>query len=173
MNVRAVKQELLRSFDLNGRTARAPYLTFLLTAVVSYAAIISLGVVYLQESQIVTTIYIITAVYYLPVTAAGVRRLHDIGESGKLMLDPLKPAAALGGFLLLLQLWVFNSNTGSFIAIIAALFLGRVLIALLAIATVATATLSMMYFSHTMGLLLLPSQPGTNKYGPNPLEVPS
>lgn len=132
----------------------------------------ALCIILLPVGQVAAAVYFVTALFYLPVTAAGVRRLHDIGESGLLMLDPLKPAA--GFFFVLAVLWVLASGTyeGTVLTIFAAFFFAKAVIAVFVIAALFVLVLTLMYFSNTMGLLLLPSQPGPNKYGLNPREVP-
>lgn len=169
---RTILSEASRSFDLGGRTARADYLWFLFFSVVAFAASLALCIRFLPADHIAAGIYTVTAIFYLPITAAGARRLHDVGESGKLMLDPLKPAMALGVVLLLVALAAESSSAVRLIAFIAAFFFGTIVVALLLIASLTVTIMTLAYFSNTMGMLLLPPQPGPNKYGPNPNEVP-
>ena len=171
MLVRAFLTETTRSFDLNGRTARARYLSFLFVATLLYASAIWLCFAFLAEGYAATGVYLVTALFYLPVTAAGVRRLHDVGESGTLMLDPLKPAAAFGILLCLLGVLSLSSAGGLIVTAAAVFLFGKVIVAVFSIAALLGVALTLMYFSNTMGLLLLPSQPGKNQYGPNPHEV--
>ena len=160
------------SFDLRGRTARAPHLVFLFCATLSLAASFFLVVRMLPDEQLVTGLFVILAIFYLPVTAAGVRRLHDAGESGLKMLDPLKPLIAL--YMPTFLIWIAVGGTGAVgVLLFAGIFIfAQVAAMLFFIVALLVTVLTLMYFSNTMGFLLLPSQPGTNRYGPNPHEVP-
>lgn len=169
--VHAFLAETTRSFDLDGRTARARYLGFLLVATLLFASAIWLCSAFLPDDLAGTGIYCVTALFYLPVTAAGVRRLHDVGESGTLMLDPIKPAAAFGILLLLLGVLSFSSAGGMIVTYATVFLFGKIIVAILSVTTLLVVALTLLYFSTTMGLLLLPSQPGENQYGPNPNEV--
>ncbi len=139
--MRAFRAETLSSPDVKGRTARAPDLGFLIVAMMLFAIVIWLVVILLPQDLSWAAISTVIVLFYVPVSAAGVRRLHDLGKRGTLMLDPVKPLAAFGLCLLLMG------------------------------AALAAVARSLMFFSNTMGLLLLPSQPGPNSYGPNPYEV--
>ena len=172
-HARAIVREAKRSFDFFGRTARADYLLFLATAILAYAAITAALILFLPAGWVPETLYVTTAIFYLPVTAAGVRRLHDAGLSGTLMLDPLKPAATFLVFLLILWLFPTLGLVVNALALLSAMFFTKLLVALLVILGLAVVSATLMYFSNTMGQLLLPSQPGPNQYGPNPNEVTS
>jgi uncharacterized membrane protein YhaH (DUF805 family) len=163
----AVLTELTRTFDLRGRTARGPYLMFLGAAIVLFALCLTACAMFLPEGSKAIGVYITTALFYLPVTAAGVRRLHDVGESGLLMLDPLKPSIAAGLLLGLLWLWVSFSDAGNFVVVVSTFLFASLIYAVLIVGALVVLAVSMMYMSHTLGLLMLPSQPGANKYGPS------
>ncbi|WP_244462768.1 DUF805 domain-containing protein [Phaeobacter gallaeciensis] len=110
--------------------------------------------------------------FYFPVTSAGVRRLHDVGESGLLMLEPLKPFLALGVLAVLVWLCVSGTVIGGFVGIFSALYFGTAITIVASIAALVALFLTLASFSTTLGLLFLPSQTGPNKYGPNPHEAP-
>ncbi len=171
MFLRAVRTEFIRSFEFSGRTARRHYLTFLATSISAMSVCLALLAIVLPSRHVAIGMYLTVAIFYLPVTSAGVRRLHDVWESGTLMLDPLKPAFCFT--LLLLGVFVAGTYTasGQLILFLTAWFFASAVIAIGAILLVICACLTLAYFSNTMGLLLLPSQPGPNKYGPNPNEV--
>ncbi|WP_297776023.1 DUF805 domain-containing protein [uncultured Roseovarius sp.] len=169
---RAILAETARMFDLGGRTARAAYLWFLFAATCAFAVGIALCIRLLPSESIATGTYVLTAIFYLPVTAAGVRRLHDVGESGTLMLDPLKPAIGFFIVMTLIWLWMSMTSSGTLTLLMAVMFFTKPLVAVVAVIALFVIVLTLMFFSHTMGLLLLPPQPGPNKYGPNPNEVP-
>ncbi|KMK66343.1 DUF805 domain-containing protein [Puniceibacterium sp. IMCC21224] len=168
---RAIVRESRRSFDLFGRTARAGYLWSLATAILACATVATMLITVLSVESVPEALYVTTALFYLPVTAAGVRRLHDVGQSGTLMFDPLKPAAIFLTFLLIL--WLFPTLGGlvNAAAMLSAMFFSQLLVSLLAVLGLAAISVTLMYFSNTMAQLLLPSQPGPNRYGPNPNEV--
>lgn len=165
--VRVTLSETARTLDLKGRTARAPYLSFLLCTTSIFTVMLVLCIKLLPETHATKAIWLTTLIFYLPVTAAGARRLHDVGESGLLMLEPLKPLLAFGIVLGLFGLFSFKT----FIGFVTLFLFGKVYVALISIAALITAVATLMYFSNTMGLLLLPSKSGPNKYGPNPNEV--
>ncbi|MBE2275409.1 MAG: DUF805 domain-containing protein [Rhodobacteraceae bacterium] len=157
----AVRTELLRSFDLKGRTTRAAYLWFLSTSILALAAGIWACHALLPDDQVIRGVCAVIALFYLPVTAAGVRRLHDVGASGLLMLEPLKPGLGLGTALWLLWLLATGTLVGTTSVILATLFFPAVVVALLGIAGLIALIATLIAFSHTMGLLLLPSLPET------------
>ncbi len=169
-----LKEELSRSFDFRGRTARGGYLAFLVTATCILAGTLWLAAQISAHDKFWWNALMIVAVFYIPVTSAGVRRLHDAGHSGVFMLDPLKPTVVflvitylgrmlfVGGFSLV-------ALDGSFALV--TLFAAPFAFFVWMIAFLGCFVATMVYFANTMGLLLLPSQPGTNAYGPNPHEV--
>lgn len=120
----------------------------------------------------------VTALLYIPVTSAGVRRLHDIGETGWLMVKPLVPITSYLALLGLLIGYLSYSPGGRAFVLLGVtfflllpLFFGLLLA--LGVLGFAMLIISLFYFDQTLGLLLQPAQSGSNKYGPNPLEVPS
>lgn len=164
---------LLRSFDFKGRTPRARYFAFLFVATSLLAGAIWLSVAILPQGQDWIGVCVLIALFYIPVTSAGVRRLHDAGQSGVLMLDPLKPMAAFGLCLLVIGAAIF-SNTVGLVAFYASVFLlGKFMVIVMSILALLMLGLTMMFFSNTMGQLMLPSQPGANTYGPAPNLVPT
>jgi uncharacterized membrane protein YhaH (DUF805 family) len=170
-NLRAVQVELAKSFDFAGRTARSTYLCFLGLSVLTFSGLISICM-QAQDTE-VRVLLIITAVtvFYVPVTSAGVRRLHDVGESGLLMLDPLKPLAALGLFVLVIWLGLTGTVVGGVAGIFSVMFFGSAVKIIAAIAGLVALFIAIAAFSRTMGLLFLSSHPGPNKYGPEPTGV--
>lgn len=171
--MRATVTETRRTFDLKGRTARAPYLVFLFCACVLFILCLTICVKVIPDQHVATGMLVCTAVFYLPVTAAGVRRLHDVGQSGLLMLDPLKPLAAMVAVMFLFAALMSSSaDIGTMTFIFVTLFVSpTVWLALFCVVALFVTAFTLMYFSNTMGLLLLPSEPGPNKHGPNPNEV--
>lgn len=169
--VRTVLAEIKRTFDLHGRTARAPYLIFLGVSVILFAGTMTSFAYALPTETLLFALASITALFYLPVTTAGMRRLHDTGESGSLMFTPLKPMASFVLLSGLTWVWVSMTKTGTIVGLLAAYLFAKIFAALMFIAGLIVLAINMMHVSHTMGLLLLPSQPGPNAYGSNPNEV--
>ena len=97
----------------------------------------------------------------VPMLSAGWRRMHDTGRSGLFVLYP---------YIVLAGLTMFTSAYESLSAFMAAddmqtLNTVAALIALLAMAVFVISPFLVIWW------LIRPSQPGTNKYGPNPYEV--
>lgn len=115
-------------------------------------------------------VFVVTAVFYVPVTSAGVRRLRDAGEPVSLILDPPKPAlcirllhwAAILGFHGLYAIWPVSGTVALGLAFLTDLDAYIYWLSLL-FATIATLIL----LSNTMGKLLLPSYPGVSGSGAN------
>ncbi|UWQ42203.1 DUF805 domain-containing protein [Leisingera aquaemixtae] len=119
----------------------------------------------------------IAALALLPLFAVGWRRVQDTGAHGSDAIEPWKfffLAATLGYFTNAVWLWADNQiRAGAdgpigFGIMIAAAFAGTPL----AIGTVAATFAFLLTFPQAAALTLLPSDTGTNKYGPNPQEAP-
>jgi uncharacterized membrane protein YhaH (DUF805 family) len=120
-----------------------------------------------------------TIVFTIPLLSANYRRFQDTGEDGK---DAITPWGyfALSAFTFFCTYQLFYNGyrimgwersrlpygnvVGDLLIALASLFLIFFALVLL--------VRFLMQFSVTTGQLLLPSQPGPNKYGPNPNEVP-
>ena len=104
------------------------------------------------------------AIFYVPVTSAGVRRLHDVGESGALMLAPLVPAASV--WLLLTVVWWGAKVTGvGLLVFLAAFLVPEILMFAWVAIVIGTSVATLVSFSDTASKLMLPSEPGANRYG--------
>jgi len=103
----------------------------------------------------------------LPLISAMARRLHDVGEPGHQAMYPFMPILivwvgyilALGGFYA-----SFYAGIGLFLGV----FLGLIAFFLLPIGYLVGFFASLFLGASVLGLLLLPSETGTNRYGPNP-----
>lgn len=147
--------------------ARRPYLVFMGVAILLYGSAIAVIVQWADRDERTFALLVLTAIFYIPVTAAGARRLHDTGHSATLMLDPLKPVAA---FYIVLFGLMYLAHAFPLIGVLTfgyALISGAFTLVAALVLLVLT-TLTLIYFSNTMGRLLLPSDPAANKYGPNP-----
>lgn len=84
----AVKTCFSKYVDFTGRASRPEYWWFVLSYVIAYfvALFFDLAV---GTTAVLTTL--VGLVYFLPMLAAGVRRLHDTGHSGWWLLISLVP----------------------------------------------------------------------------------
>ena len=94
---------------------------------------------------------------FIPYTAVTVRRFHDIGKSGLALLWFIVPYFIIA-FLITMLLAVFTSNSNSNNIIVFAVVFGISLIILLVLIILLIVWLAR------------DSQPGENKWGPNPKE---
>lgn len=98
---------------------------------------------------------------FLPMLAAGWRRMHDSGRSGLYLLYPLIAMLGVSSFAAFMTGFVPGATDN-----IDALFSGITgVILVIAIIVVAISPLLVIWW------LTRPSQPGSNIYGPNPHEV--
>lgn len=154
----AIAEGLRNWYVFDGRMRRGPYLWFLAVSTLTYALAIW-AASQVAPSQFGTAVLILTALFYIPVTSAGARRLKDAGFAGHLMLRPLLPAL----FVTVTACLLFGTTSvGSVFAsvglVIGAMFLPRVLLSLMALLAIATVIATMITFSDTFSKLLLPSQ---------------
>lgn len=104
----------------------------------------------------------------LPLISAGYRRLQDAGEDGYQIVFPFMPCIIL--WVTYQCLFWFSWGT-AFVGI--GFFIGLIALLVLIPAYVFALFVSFMTIGPTIGLLILPSQQGSNAHGPNPIEVPS
>lgn len=142
----------------SGRAGRAEYWWFFGSAIASSGLLAGLDRIAMRDAAIRERVEAAFSVLiFLPLVAAGFRRLHDTGRAGWLMLVAV--AASAAGKLLIEG------------GILGARFFAPPIHGALPTGAVATCTgvpiILVLYW------LLLPSQPGPNQYGPNPHEVTS
>ena len=147
---RATKTCIRKSFVLSGRASRGEYWWFLLGAgLLSFLAGIFDLLLFGTEAKMLILSVVFGIVTYFATFTAGWRRLPDIGLHGSFSFLPLLTCAlgiAVGAII-----GVTLGQAGPILAGI----------------TMISGPLLLLYW------MLSPSQPETNKYGPNPLEVPS
>lgn len=108
----------------------------------------------------------------IPFVAVTVRRFHDIGKSGWYYLVPLIPALAYVGYLVYYVLKIMKEIDGSFSdtdAIMQHIMdnpSGILAIVVLGLLTIITTIIWIVWMAKD-------SQPGENKWGPNPKEIQS
>ncbi|MCF2906611.1 DUF805 domain-containing protein [Octadecabacter sp. CECT 8868] len=184
--LRAILSETLRFHDLNGRSARGAYLWFFLF----WNAVMALGLIAIAKiapegSGLWLSIALLLGLSAF-VAPAGIRRLHDTGQSGGSLFNMFVPSMTFT-VVVWLVLTLFEKSvlfgvpaasvtlgeTGFLLSILFVLIGYFVIPIGLAIGAGITLFLTFAHISHTLGQLILPSQPDTNQYGPNPNEVPS
>lgn len=139
-----------------------------LTAIVQYAP---------RSSQLVQSFTLLLGLSIL-VAPAGLRRLHDTGQSGGQLFEMIVASAAFGTVVLFatkLLLDLFFYSTAMFAMSLFGIVFIPLLWLVLAGVSLVIAAFACFYIlaqlTHTFGQMLLPSDPNPNKYGPNPLEV--
>lgn len=165
-----IKTEFRRSLDFKSRTAPLPYFLFLGASILAFSSTLYLTALIVSPENYWAVAAVFTALFYILATSAGVRRLHDVGETGALMLAPIKPALAIAVVLLLLPALFALAQIGTSIGILWLAITGAGMIAGLALIA-GGAIMSLVFFSNTMSTLMLPSELIENKCGPNPNEV--
>jgi len=148
----ATQSVLVNFADFSGRASRAEYWWFVAVWTVAYFAVLGL-----QHKRAKWPEYVFIAATLVPVMSVSFRRLQDIGHSGWWSVLEVVVFCALS-FSLYMSMPTMDENNIEFTPNRSAMITG----ALCILAAIAIAW----HFS-------LPSEPGTNKYGPNPNEVPS
>ena len=152
----AIKSVFSKYATFSGRARRSEFWYFyLFNLIVS----VGLNIVAIFVPSIKYLSFIYSLGILVPNLAVSVRRLHDIGKSGLTLLWFLVPSFIII-MLLTLMVTVFttsNNESGHSTFIILYLFFALILLAL-----------SIMFIVW----MARDSQPGENKWGPNPKEMP-
>lgn len=173
----AIRTCLAKFFTFSGRASRAEYWYFVLFALIcnAVAALIDWAFftrVATIETDGGTTVVAVSSqpaqtavglILFLPLLSAAWRRMHDTGRSGWFVLLPtLLTAAAFAVLIFGIGLASVFQPGGS----LDILFTRATLLLVIP-------TLAVLFVSPLLVLwwLTRPSQPGPNKYGPNPHEV--
>ena len=163
--VHAIKTCLAKSFQLSGRASRSEFWWFAPLPVLIAIAAIALADVsplFANPAVLYPLLFVLFPTLSFVLIAAGTRRLIDAGSAYSRIFQ-----AAL---LFVLFLYVVCGGTGIFLE----QFAGFSTESLMMLGIVAiyfclpVATLILLCFAFP---LAAPSQPGPNRYGPNPLEV--
>ncbi len=111
-------------------------------------------------------VLMLTFAVFVPLLASATRRLQDTGEPGHSVLLPFTPIAY---FFVSMMFWGLSFDTllGGIPILIAYL-----LVALYWLIFPIVLLVSFLWIGPLVGQLILPSQPGPNKYGPNLQEAP-
>lgn len=148
----AIKSVFSKYATFSGRARRSEYWYFylfniLVSIVLTILARVVPSLIYLS--------YIYSLAVLIPGLAVAVRRLHDIGKSGWYLLAPLVP------YLLLIIVIVFAFVLGNEPSTLLWIIIGIFVLGVLAL------TIMLLVW------LCTDSQPGENKWGPNPKEMPN
>ena len=184
--LRAILSETLRFYDLNGRSARGSYLWFFLF----WNVVMALGLTAISHfaphgSGLWLSVVLLLSLSMF-VAPAGVRRLHDTGQSGGILFHMFVPSMTFA-VTVWLVLTVYEQavvhgipaaslafGEGGFLLSILSAFIAFIVLPIgIAIGAGITLFLTLAHVSHTLGQLILPSEPESNRFGPNPNEVPS
>lgn len=157
----------------SGRSKRSEYWQFVLAfSVLAFSASI-LDVRFALQNKLTDAFFplvtITSVAFFFPMFAAAWRRMHDLGKSGWASVVP----QALGIAMLTSPLWVSYMLTDVIGTKSSALLLarGRHINSQLPELFYALLFLSFVVYFLPLWWLTRPSQPGPNRYGPNPLEA--
>ncbi|MBK1636739.1 DUF805 domain-containing protein [Rhodovulum adriaticum] len=169
---RSVRTCLAKYFTFSGRASRPEYWWFVLFLLLGNAVTAAIDLALFGGTRNVTASGIsvqsngpLAAAFALgtliPGLSAGWRRMHDTGRSGLFMIYPLIVMVGMGSFAGLVD--GLDVSAGNEAAQTLAGFVGIVLI-VAALVLLISPLLVIWWLSR-------PSDPGPNKYGPNPQEV--
>ena len=162
----AILSGLFKGLQFSGRTSRADFWAFV---PVGLALPLSAAILMPPEIKDLASFgvkLLITSFAAAPLAAAAARRFQDTGLPADDLWQGMRPTVIVivsghfllvgitGIFSIVYLLWGIIFFLGAFLPFVIYL-------------VIMPGTLGM-----TIGQLLLPSQPGPNRYGPNPLEVP-
>gem|GEM_PF-1094145 len=174
--VTAIQTGFRKSLTFSGRASRSAYWWFLPFGF-GLPICVYLGLEVWNTEQSMWTHIAVSSLFLLPLISVTARRLQDTGEDGHFIRIP---TGALIGFIL--SAWSI-SEFSSWLEMVFSTIDGPAGFGLLLIAgPIVLILLSFtLYFlisglvtgSPMFGQMLVPSQSGPNKFGPNPSEVPS
>lgn len=175
---KAIRTGFAKTFRYSGRAVRAEFWWLVLATFLGFVAAVRLdiavfgrGFIGMREFGGTRQLSIsgegpFAAVFFLlmffPTLAASVRRMHDRGRSGWWLAVPFLLMLAASAYALL------RKGAGTVDANGTIHFIGWAALPMVALLLIGIGVLFWNFFS-----LLRRSQPGPNKYGPNPLEVTS
>lgn len=160
----AITTTLRKALTFSGRTARAEFLWFSLLAAAVLLALQGLVQFHIRPGRILGSLAITVVMLplILPWAASAWRRLHDTGLPGWPVLIPLL-VSMLGTPLFFLG-WMIGGDAPPAPPMIA-------LANLFFILALVSRYLALPAWTILAYLLARPSQPGANRFGPNPNEV--
>ncbi len=171
----AIRSGLACSLNYSGRASRSEFWWFAPVGLVIAVIGCNAGAMFLDDRQPISFLVmaIVTFLSFIPLTSAGSRRLQDTGEHGQDILLPIMPII----FVLLYLSVIVHGAAGVLVAYFTFPALGFVAHALLLLISVGIFVLAplagLFFLGPVIGQLLVPSEPGPNRFGPNPNEVSS
>ncbi|MCE8509258.1 DUF805 domain-containing protein [Ruegeria pomeroyi] len=160
----------VRSFDGSGRMERRAYWAFFPAALVP-PVVFATQVTWFQTELWGIWKLGVLFLLALPLINATRRRLQDTGEDGNSAFYPFMPFVIMWvGYQCILWIGYALALASGGTAFVPVLLIW--LLALLVVAPLHIVCLfvSLMITANVMGQLLVASEPGENRYGPNPLE---
>jgi len=171
----AIKTGLAKSFQFSGRATRAEFWWFapigiLLPVLISYA---SSRLVDPSTPLSLLWPTVLTVIALTPLAAAGSRRLQDSGQHGQDIFFPLGPI--LGALLCTTLMTSVGAAalTSMITMFVPGMVIGAILFIVLGLFLLILPLIGLFSLGPIIGQLIVPSEPDTNQYGPNPNEVPS
>ena len=161
----AIKTCLAKSFQFSGRASRAEFWWFAPLGLAFPALVGGWGFSLARELPSLVLLLVAVLLALIPLSAAGVRRFHDVGSSGALFFAGVVPAIFVMAAMLIILIGLF-----ALVTIIYAK-LGIILIGFGGTIVFLTAFVGP-GLVRTLVKLNAPSNTLPNRYGPNPLEAP-
>ena len=167
---------LRKSLIFSGRASRPEFWWFAPIGLAIALIMCWLGASAVDDRKPITLaiLAVTTFLGFVPFASAGSRRLQDCGCNGQDIFLPISPIIAL------MLIYSLSAHIGLgfvysaiFFPGFGFLFLGLLYYIALICFMVIAPILGLMFLGPTIGQLLVPSEPGTNRFGPNPNEVPS
>ena len=184
-SAQAIKTCLYKYASISGRASRSEFWWFWLAHVLLPLAMVFLALFAASVSGVLASVlfYGGVALYlatFLPTHSALVRRFHDTGRTGKYSILFVLSVAAVMAALYILVVFLANTLTGGAledpgamlyilpgIVAIDAIMLGVLFVFVLG----PLLLVALIIFIFLAVMLSDPSQPNSNKFGPNPHEV--
>lgn len=157
--------ELADGLNFRGRTTRSRFWAFAPFGLMLPVVTFPLSKKYFNVDYPSIGVLMLTFAAFLPLLASGARRLQDTGEAGQGVFLPFTPIAYFFASMMIWELG-FDALLGGIPVLIAYL-----LVALYWLSFPFVLLASVLWIGPLAGQLILPSEPGTNKYGPNPHEA--
>lgn len=159
----ATKTCLMKSFQFKGRASRSEFWWFTPIAL-GMSTLLLWGIMPRFADLSFFMKWSLTICALCPLWAAGARRLQDTGEEGPDIFVPL--GLFIGIPLAVFVVWIPLAMLNAFLAYLLA--------ALIVLPTILFGLFtSFVSLGPTIGQLIVPSDRGPNRFGPNPNEVPS
>ena len=158
----AIKTCLAKSFQFKGRASRAEFWWFA-PLYLSCTLIFVFWILPIFQSLNLNGLLIALAITLIPLVAAASRRLQDTGEDGYFAAIPILAPVTIPWVVLFIL---------SPVALGLPVFGTIIVLGLAWLAVFGCLIFSFFWIGPIIGQLIVSSEPGTNRFGPNPNEVP-